>query len=138
MEGKGCTCSNSLLLILLWRVQGSTDPAFPPSWSFYVSGHFVDHNQGTGAQSSQQAAPQPTHGAATPLAQHVAANTITAESERKKGADRHWTSAMASIQIRIDDRDDPSQPSEVIRWERNRHMGQHKECIELHRCCLHE
>jgi hypothetical protein len=63
---------------------------------------------------------------------------LAAESDRKKGADRHWTSAMTSIQIRIDDLDDPSQPSEVIRWERNRHMGQHKEGIELHRCLVHD
>lgn len=115
-------------------LQGSTDPACPPSWSFYISGHFVDHNQGTAAQAPA-AVPVATPADAAPLLPPApTAAPLATDPDRKKVSDRHWTSAMASIQLRIEDPDDPATPAEVIRWERNRHIGQHKEAIEVHRC----
>jgi hypothetical protein len=110
-------------------MQGSTDPACPPSWSFYIYGHFVDHNQGTSNMPTQ---PPTTHTPShTPL---TATGGADAERKLKAPADRFWTSAMASVQIRIEDPTDSATPPEVVRWERNRHVGQHKEMMEIHRC----
>lgn len=101
------------------EVQDCTDPARPPSWSFYIAGHFIDHNQGT------------TTTAAIPASAPLTAASLEAERKARAPADRFWTSAMEWVQMRIER---PGHPSEVVRWERNRHIGQHKEMMEIHRC----
>lgn len=102
-------------------MQGSTDPDQPPSWSFYIHGTFIDQNQ-LNLGPATSAGSQPL--------------TAASATQQKggAGADRNWTAAMSSVQIRIEDPSRPDAPADIIRWERNRHVGQHKEQIEIHRC----
>lgn len=126
--GQWCHRHRSVSLcpcLILNVIQGSTDPAQLPAWSFFISGSFVDHNQGTASSLAPALA-------ATPLGQAQSAAAAQAQ-QPKAAADRNWTAAMSSIQIRVEDPAAPDEPR-VVRWERNRHVGQHKEQIEFHGC----
>jgi hypothetical protein len=113
-------------------MQGSTDPTQPPSWSFFISGTFIDHNQGT----SNAAAPPAAASALLPQSAAQAQQAAQQHQQQPRGtADRNWTAAMSSIQMRVEE-PGSSEPPRVVRWERNRHAGQHKEQIEYHQCAL--
>jgi len=66
-----------------------------------------------------------------------AGQTLLPHVSAQKSADakksNRWTEAMSSIEIRVEEQGEGAPPPEVVRWERARHMGAHRECIELHR-----
>lgn len=57
--------------------------------------------------------------------------TIPAGAGQKKL--NRWTEAMQSIEMRFEEEGGTQLP-EVVRWERDRHTGAHRECMEVHRC----
>jgi hypothetical protein len=59
-----------------------------------------------------------------------------APSDSDKKNMNRWTMYMASIEVEIQDAEDPSSPVEVFQWQRNRHVGAHREAIEIHRLTL--
>lgn len=90
--------------------QNGVDPNAIPSWSFFIYGQFLDQDHALRSLALQ------THDA------------------DKKVASRFWTTAMSSIEIKTIHPDSPEEHVDVYRWHKNRHVGQHKEGIEIHRC----
>lgn len=89
--------------------QSGVDPNATPSWSFFIYGQFLDQDH-----AFRNLAPQ-------------------GPEADKKVASRFWTTAMSSIEITTSDPTSDSAPVDVYRWQKNRHVGQHKEGIEIHR-----
>jgi len=89
--------------------QSGVDPNATPSWSLFIYGQFLDQD-------------------------HALRNLALQGPEAdKKVASRFWTTAMSSIEITTSDPNSDSAPVDVYRWQKNRHVGQHKEGIEIHR-----
>ena len=96
--------------------QAKNDPLLPPAWSFFIYGQFLDQEQAN---------------------RTAYAPGVAAEAEKKAAtAQKFWTSSMASIHIKIASPTDSSAPTEEFLWQRNRHVGQHKESLEIHRYAL--
>lgn len=93
-----------------------------PSWSFYMYGHYVE------PPSTAQTSATPPSSATPPTS---ATPPMSAGADKRK--DRFWTASMASIELRLEEQGPGAAPPEVVRWERNRHIGSHKEAIEVHR-----
>eukprot|EP00892_Ulva_mutabilis_P010576 jgi/Ulvmu1/7891/UM004_0123.1 len=89
--------------------QSGVDPNATPSWSFFIYGQFLDQDH-----AFRNLAPQ-------------------GPEADKKVASRFWTTAMSSIEITTSDPTSDRAPIDMYRWQKNRHVGQHKEGIEIHR-----
>lgn len=93
--------------------QSGVDPNATPSWSFFIYGQFLDQDHALRSLALQ------------------------GQDADKKVASRFWTTAMSSIEIKTSSPDSDNLPVDVYRWQKNRHVGQHKEGIEIHRHVLY-